>query len=70
MVRAYTRGNGFAGTEPNLELAAVITSASARLAANPEQQQVDVGTVWVRSNFQGFNLAEMFVLNRYRVRAQ
>lgn len=70
MARAYTRGNGFDGTEPNGELAAVITTASARLVANPEQLQVDVGTVWTRSAFQGFNLAELFVLNRYRVRAQ
>lgn len=70
MARAYTRGNGFSGTEPNDEIAAVITAASARLVANPEQLEQDVGTVWTRSSFVGWSLAEQFVLNRYRVRAQ
>lgn len=31
MVRAYTRGRGFDDDEPNDELAAVITTASARM---------------------------------------
>ncbi len=69
MVRAYTRGGGFNNTEPNDELAAVITTASARLVANPEQLAVDVGAVSIRGGFQGFSLAETFVLNRYRKRA-
>jgi hypothetical protein len=70
MVRAYTRGKGFDGAEPNDELAAVITTASARLCANPEQIGTEVGNVSIRGGFQGFNLAEQIVLNRYRVRAQ
>ncbi|OKH65407.1 hypothetical protein [Mycolicibacterium mageritense] len=70
MVRAYTRDRGFTGAEPNDELAAVITTASARMAANPEQIPTTVGSVEIRSGFQGFNLAELFVLNRYRKRAQ
>ncbi len=37
MVASYTRGRGFDDDEPNDELAAVITTASARLVANPEQ---------------------------------
>ncbi|WP_158726388.1 hypothetical protein [Tomitella fengzijianii] len=69
MVRAYTRGGGFTGSEANDELGAVITTASARLVANPEQLSVDVGAVSIRGGFQGFNLAELFVLNRYRVRS-
>jgi hypothetical protein len=70
MVRAYTRGEGFTDAEPNDELAAVITTASARLCANPEQAITDVGSVSIRNAFNGWTLAETFVLNRYRKRAQ
>jgi hypothetical protein len=70
MVRAYTRGKGFEDGDPNPELSAVITTASARLCANPEQLPTDVGSVSIRGGFNGFTLAETFVLNRYRVRAQ
>jgi hypothetical protein len=66
MVRAYTRGRGFDDDEPNDELAAVITTASARMVANPEQIETRVGSVEIRGGFQGFSLAETFVLNRYR----
>ncbi|WP_059013966.1 hypothetical protein [Mycobacterium sp. M26] len=66
MVRSYTRGRGFADGEPNDELAAVITTASARMVANPEQLQSKVGSLEIRGGFQGFTLAETFVLNRYR----
>ena len=37
MAKAYTRGNGFDGNEPNDEVAAVIATASARLASNTKQ---------------------------------
>jgi hypothetical protein len=71
MVKAHTRGNGFDVTGyPNAELAAVITTATARLLANPEQLSYDIGGVSMRGGFNGFNLAELAVLNRYRVRAQ
>lgn len=70
MARAYTRGNGFTAGQPNAELAAVITTAAARLVANPEQLRVDVGSVAIRGGWQGWNLAETMVLNRYRVRAR
>ncbi len=66
MVRAYTRGRGFDGAIPNDDLAAVITTASARMVANPEQLPTRVGSVEIRAGFQGFSLAETFVLNRYR----
>lgn len=69
MARAYTRGNGFLDGEPNDELTAVITTASARLVANPEQLATDVGSVSIRGGFNGWNLAETYVLNRYRRRA-
>lgn len=70
MARAYTRGKGFAvdGT-PNDEIAAVITTGSARLLANPEQIRTAVGGVQINDGFTGWSLAELFVLNRYRVRA-
>ncbi|MGB5796789.1 MAG: hypothetical protein WBH51_13500 [Mycolicibacter algericus] len=75
MVRAYTRGNGFTAGEPNDELAAVITTAASRLAANPGGiSRTDTAgsdyTRDLRGAFGGWTLAEQFVLNRYRVRAQ
>ncbi|MGV9827012.1 hypothetical protein [Gordonia sp. NPDC003429] len=70
MVRSFTRGNGFVDAEPNDELAAVITVAAARLTANPEQIATTTGSVAVNGGFTGWTLAELFVLNRYRKRAQ
>lgn len=75
--KAYTRGRGFnSGTGPidhSDEIVAVITTAAARLAANTAQRAVstttDNRTVDVRSYFTGWTLAELMVLNRYRVRA-
>ena len=70
MVKAYTRGQGFdLDGDPNDEIAAVITTATARLMANPEQIAYDSGSTSVRGGFNGFSLAETFVLNRYRKRA-
>lgn len=68
MVRGYTRDRGFDGIEPREDLAAVITTATARMMANPDQLQTTVGEVQL-AGWQGFTLAELFVLNRYRVRA-
>jgi hypothetical protein len=70
IAKAYTRGNGFTGNEPNEEIAAAITTASARLYANPEQIPYDVGAVSMRGGFVGWSLAELACLNRYRVRAR
>ena len=70
MARAFTRGNGFVDAEPNDELAAVIITAAARLVANPEQLATTTGSVTVNGGFTGWTLAELFVLNRYRKRAQ
>ncbi len=69
MVSSYTRGRGFSDGDPADDLAAVITTASARMVANPEQLPARVGSVEIRAGFQGFSLAETFVLNRYRKRA-
>ncbi len=74
LARSYTRGRGFVGLVPNEEIAAVITTASARFLGNPKQasESRTVGPFILdrRSRgFEGWTLAELFVLNRYRVRA-
>lgn len=75
LARAHTRGRGFDNVTgyPAADMAAVITLASARLAANPRQLLVrdKVGDVEreLRSSFQGWTLAELAVLNRYRATA-
>ncbi|MDC8982554.1 hypothetical protein PR370_15810 [Mycobacterium marinum] len=73
LARSCTRGNGFDGAEPNTEIAAVITLAAARLAANPSQFPNALAreklTIDTRGGFVGWSLAELAVLNRYRVRA-
>ncbi|WP_454175250.1 hypothetical protein [Gordonia sputi] len=70
MARAYTRGNGFTDAEPNDEIAAVITTATARLVANPEQIATTTGSVAVNGGFTGWTLGERFALDRYRRKAQ
>jgi hypothetical protein len=73
MARAYTRGHGFDDDEPNDEIGAVIVTAAARLAANPQQLSRTNTTGPFSENvvggFSGWTLAEQFVLNRYRKRA-
>lgn len=78
MAKAYTRDRGFnADGDPNEEIAAVIATASARMASNTAQTQTsrtesgESGSVTreQRSWFTGWTLAELFVLNRYRKRA-
>lgn len=74
LAKAYTRGNGFDGAEPNEDIAAAITTAAARLAANGAQvrRALEGGpfTMDLRSAFDGWTTAELATLNRYRVRAQ
>lgn len=69
-VRAYVRGNGFTLTEPNDDLAAVITTATARLVVNPEQaQRVQVADyAETPAILNGFTLPELAVLHLYRRR--
>lgn len=71
LARGYTRGRGFdpATGDPADDLAAVITTATARLLANPEQLMATVGGITVGAGFAGWSLAETFILNRYRKRA-
>lgn len=66
MAQAYTRGNGFDDGYPNDDMAAVLVTATARLMGNPDQTNYRVGNVSYQSHFQGWTLAETFVLNRYR----
>lgn len=71
MARAYTRSAGFDGDTPNDEIAAAILTAACRLARNPGQlgtsETMGPFTFDVRGGFQGFTLAELAVLDRYRV---
>lgn len=69
MARSYTRGNGFTEGEPSVDIAAVITTATARMIANPEQVDTMVGSTSIRGGFRGWSLAELFVLNAWRGRA-
>lgn len=66
MARAYTRGVGFTDGAPNEEIAAVITTATARLMAHPTQLEQRIGETYTRQGFHGWTLGETFVLNRYR----
>lgn len=71
MARAYTRGEGFDGDQPNAEVAAAILTAACRLARNPGQlatsETYGPFSFDVRGGFQGFTLAELATLDRYRV---
>ncbi len=66
LAHAYTRGSGFISGLPSPSVQAVIVSATARLVANPEQLESQVGTVALRSGFKGWSLAELAVLNAWR----
>ena len=70
MAKSYTRDRGFYGGVPFDDVAAVIATATARLAANPGQIAQTTGPFTVTGGFSGWSLAETFVLNRYRKRAQ
>lgn len=69
MAQAYTRGRGFQDGEVAEDIAAVLTAATARLVANPEQLSWAAGSARISGGFRGWSLAESFVLNRYRKRA-
>ena len=71
MVKAYTRGNGFDTFGPKEDVKSVIITAAARLVVNPEQAiRVTIGDYSeTKAVFNGFSLAELAVLNRYRRRS-
>ncbi|BBX39808.1 hypothetical protein [Mycobacterium simiae] len=73
MARSYTRGRGFTAGVPNDEIRAVILTAAARLYSNRTGLLYDEvegpSQISYRSAFSGWTVAELFVLDRYRVRA-
>lgn len=73
LASAYTRGQGFTDGEPNNDVRAVILTASARLLSEPSQIVAgeDMGpfAIQYRSGFDCWTVAELAVLDRYRVRA-
>lgn len=69
-VHGYTRGRGFTERIPNMDLADVIISATARYVVNPQQaarQQIGDQSI-LYASLEGFTLAEKAVLHRYRRR--
>lgn len=72
MVKAYTRGGGFTGTEPSEDVAAVIVSCASRLYRNPTlDRSMSIGPAQTSPGiFNGWTLPELAVLHTYRRRAQ
>lgn len=74
LAKSYTRGAGFTDTGPAEDITSVILTAAARLLSNPTGVLYDEtegpSSVSYRSAFSGWTVAELTVLNRYRVRAQ
>lgn len=70
-VRSYTRNKGFSGDQPTPELDTVVLTTAARIVSNPENlTKESVGPFETeRRIIDGWTLAEMAVLNRYRRRA-
>lgn len=70
-VRSYVRDVGFDATGCEPDLAAVITTATARSVANPTHVVREEAGNWsaVPARFEGFTLVEQAVLHRYRRRA-
>ena len=70
--QSYTRGKGFSadGLSCSSAIAQVIISATARSLPNPGQAyKLVAGSMEATPNrFEGFTLAEQYVLNGYRVR--
>jgi len=75
MVRSYTRGVGFDPVtgEPAADLGAVILLVASRLYDNPEGTRSETlgshAYISALAGFQGYTLAELAVLHRYRRRA-
>ncbi|MEH3135295.1 MAG: hypothetical protein PGN30_09875 [Mycolicibacterium neoaurum] len=74
LARSYTRGGGFGDAgDPAPDIAAAIVTASARLLRDPSQiidtEVAGPFRVSYRSGFDGWSVAELAALNRYRKRA-
>lgn len=72
MASSYTRGEGFTGGQPEPDLRAVILTASARLLRDRGVNSESMGPFQVsyRGGFEGWTVAELAVLNRYRERSR
>lgn len=74
MAESYTRGEGFSDGAPADDIAAAIFTATLRFMANKTQLEHSKikgpFSVDYRSSFTGWSIAETFVLNRYRKRAE
>jgi hypothetical protein len=75
-VNAYVRGNGVTVDAETLaltfpqDLQSVILTSTARLVVNPAQLERETYDGYTATgSFRGFNLPELFVLNRYRRRS-
>ncbi|WP_460356378.1 hypothetical protein [Mycobacterium sp. ZZG] len=75
MASAYTRGVGFTDGIPNDDIRSVIISAASRLVVNSPNPQAATYEVHGPDSFRhegaplAFSVAELYTLNRYRVRA-
>lgn len=74
MASSYTRGQGFTAGVPNDEIRAAILTASARLLSNATgltfSEVEGPSQIEYTSAFSGWTVGELFVLNRFRRRAQ
>lgn len=76
MVYGYTRGRGFESITPTVwcdeAIAAVIVSCAARLLHNPTLDRLQTAGPFSNTPgvFNGWTLAELAILNNYRVRAR
>jgi hypothetical protein len=74
LANSYTRGEGFTSGVPAGDISAAIFTAVLRFMANKSQIQYSKVkgpfTVEYRGGFDGWSVAEQFVLNRYRKRAE
>lgn len=73
LASSWTRGGGFTAGVPADDIRAVILSAAARLLSNATGLLYDEvegpSQLSYRSAFNGFNIAEQFILDSHRVRA-
>ena len=74
MAKSYTRDQGFTDDVPNSDLRAIILVSAARLLVHPRQismsETLGPQTASFGQGFTGWTIGELFVLNRYRDRAQ
>lgn len=72
LAASYTRDEGFTNGVPQPDLHTVILTAAARLLRDRGVASESMGpfNIQYRGGFDGWSVAELTVLNRYRKRAQ